>query len=51
MADGQMFKYSTCCFAKKMKYPCTVMFNINVTNAQQSQDPDEKTVVQISGFL
>lgn len=50
MADGQMFKYSTFCCDKKWNTH-VLTFNINVSNAQESQDPDEKRVVQIPGFL
>lgn len=35
----------------KKWYTDVVGFNINANNAQQSQDPDEKTLVQIPGFL
>lgn len=53
-ADGQMFKYSTCCFAKKNKKKWNtdiIGFNIKLNNAQKSKNSGQKRIVQIPGFL
>lgn len=50
LTDGKVFKYSTCCFAKKWNGD-VMEFNIKSLRYAKSSDSEQKIFDQILGFL